>query len=90
MGRKLFCEWSPATYRISVAKCRMLRRLRDLQLRGVLARQKFDQPLPVVIYRHRSLIRPDTGRCGDAPAGEQGGQPLSGRAEGERHPDPAG
>ena len=34
MGRRLFCELSPLTYRISYQKCCMVRRVQDL-LSGV-------------------------------------------------------
>lgn len=60
MRRKLFCEISPTTYRISVAKNRMQRCLRDALGRKRFA-QKKGAPLPVTIYRHASLIRRTLG-----------------------------
>ena len=57
MGRKLFCQISPTTYKISVQKCRLQRHIQDLFSRQVFASKKSDRLLPVVIYRHKSLIR---------------------------------
>ena len=57
MGRKLFCQLCPLTYRISVEKCIALRRLRDACSPTCLASQRQAEPLPVVLYRHSSLIR---------------------------------
>ena len=56
MGRKLFCELSPAAYRISAWKCRWVRRVQNLANRN-LAKRKSKENLPVVIYRHSSLIQ---------------------------------
>jgi len=55
--RKLFCEISPLCYDISVAKCCMMRRLRDLFSSERFCRRRSEEPLPVLIYRHKSLIR---------------------------------
>lgn len=60
MKRKLFCELSPTAYRLSVAKNRAQRRLKDRLSRAVFA-QKKGQPLPVTVYRHASLIRRTLG-----------------------------
>lgn len=60
MKRKLFCQISPTTYRISVAKCRAKRHIQNFSIRKQIARQK-DEPLPCVIYRHNSLIRRQLG-----------------------------
>ena len=57
MGRKLFCQLSPLTYRISVEKCVALRRLRDACSPARLASHRQAEPLPAVLYRHSSLIR---------------------------------
>ena len=38
MKRKLFCEISPLTYRISTQKEILMRKIRDLPLRGKFAR----------------------------------------------------
>lgn len=57
MKRKLFCEISPAAYRISVEKNILLRRLRDLRRDDKFARDKSDTPLGELICAHQSLIR---------------------------------
>lgn len=55
--RRLFCEISPLTYRISVAKCVALRRAKNALSPIRFARERSGAPLPVLIYTHRSLIR---------------------------------
>lgn len=57
MGRKLFCEISPLTYRISVEKEILKRNLRDLRSHVHFACKRDESALPVVVYRHNSLIR---------------------------------
>ena len=57
MSRKLFCDLSPTTYRISVEKGILLRHLRDLFTGVRFARQRQQAPLPTLVYRHNSLIR---------------------------------
>ena len=57
MKRKLFCEISPFTYRLSVEKEILKRHLRDLSQKTQFAREQTNTELPVVIYRHNSLIR---------------------------------
>ena len=57
MKRKLFCEISPLTYRISTQKEILLRTLRDLPVRRSFARTKQEELLPVRIKKHASLIR---------------------------------
>ena len=57
MKRKLFCEISPLTYRISVYKCRLIRSLKNLFIRGKFAKTFSADPLPYLVYRHNSLIR---------------------------------
>ncbi len=59
--RKLFCEISPLTYRISVFKCRMVRRVRDMISRERFAKVKSADKLPVLVYEHSSLIRRTLG-----------------------------
>lgn len=61
MSRRLFCEISPLTYRISVAKERLLRRLRDTFSHEKFAKTYSDTELPVKIYHHKSLIRRKLG-----------------------------
>ena len=57
MERKLFCEISPFTYRLSTEKEIMQRHLRDV-FKGVrFAKERTQESLPVIIYRHNSLIR---------------------------------
>lgn len=57
MKRKQFCQISPLTYRISTARCCAVRSLRD-RLSGIsFASQRQSEPLPVLVYRHKSLIR---------------------------------
>lgn len=55
--RKLFCEISPLTYRISVVKCRALRAIKNALSSERFAREKSAEPLEVSIYTHSSLIR---------------------------------
>ena len=57
MKRKLFCEISPLTYRISTKKEILMRKIRDLPLRGKFARVRQEELLPVRIKKHASLIR---------------------------------
>ncbi len=57
MQRKLFCEISPFTYRLSIEKGIMTRHLKDLFGKTVFAHQRTEAPLPVAIYNHKSLIR---------------------------------
>ena len=57
MARKLFCEISPFTYRLSMEKEIMKRHLRDV-FKGVrFAKERTQDALPVLVYRHNSLIR---------------------------------
>ena len=55
--RKLFCEISPLTYKISTAKCRFVRFLKDEISAETFAKSRCREPLPVVVYKHNSLIR---------------------------------
>lgn len=59
--RKLFCEISPLCYEISVAKCCVMRHLRDLFSKDHFCRLRSEKQLPVVIYKHKSLIRRQLG-----------------------------
>lgn len=61
MKRKLFCEIAPWTYRLSVEKCILARKLRDKLQRLRPAKEKQPEPLPVLLYRHNSLIRRKLG-----------------------------
>ena len=57
MPRKLFCEISPLTYRLSVEKEVLKRNLRDFLQRSHFARERSKSELPALVYRHNSLIR---------------------------------
>jgi len=57
MKRKLFCEMSPFAYRLSMEKEILKRHLKDLFQKTVFATERTQTSLPVVIYRHNSLIR---------------------------------
>lgn len=61
MRRKLFCEISPFTYRLSTLKCRTMRGLKNLLIIRHFARVKQKELLPVLIYKHNSLIRRQLG-----------------------------
>ena len=61
MRRKLFCEISPWTFRLSVEKCILARKLSDKLKMVRFAQTKSSAPLPVVVYRHNSLIRRKLG-----------------------------
>lgn len=61
MKRKLFCEISPFTYKLSVLKCRTVKKIRNFLSRQRFAKEKSDERLPVVIYKHESLIRRTLG-----------------------------
>ena len=57
MSRKLFCEISPFTYRLSVEKEILRRHLRDLLGSARFARERTDSRMPFLVYQHKSLIR---------------------------------
>ena len=57
MKRKLFCEISPLTYKISMEKCILVRKISNLLSKERFAREKANEKLPFVIYKHNSLIR---------------------------------
>lgn len=57
MRRILFCEISPLTYRLSVEKEILKRRLRDFLCRTRFAKQQSEESLPILVYHHKSLIR---------------------------------
>jgi vancomycin resistance protein VanW len=59
--RKLFCELSPFTYKISVLKCKLMRYFKDAVSSDNFAKEKHNKPLPVVICEHKSLIRRKLG-----------------------------
>lgn len=55
--KKLFCEISPFTYRLSMEKEILKRHWRDWRSGIAFAKEHADTSLPVVVYRHASLIR---------------------------------
>ena len=57
MKRKLFCEISPFTYRLSMEKEILKRHLKDFFGKTLFARERTASPLPILIYQHKSLIR---------------------------------
>ncbi|MBR2028613.1 MAG: VanW family protein [Oscillospiraceae bacterium] len=59
--RKLFCEISPLTYKISTCKCIAVRKLQDIFSKENFAKSRCDELLPVVVYKHNSLIRRKLG-----------------------------
>ena len=61
MARKLFCQISPLTYRLSTARCIATRWLRDCFVPGGFTRSRSAGSLPHLVYRHRSLIRRQLG-----------------------------
>lgn len=61
MSRKLFCQICPITYKISVAKGILFRRLEWLLKRNRYARNINMDKLPIKIYSHKSLIRRKLG-----------------------------
>jgi len=61
MKRKLFCEISPVTYKISMEKEIFLRNVKDFFSNEKFACEKSNEKLPFVIYKHNSLIRRKLG-----------------------------
>jgi len=57
MSRKLFCEISPTTYKISRQKNILQRKISDTFSAQHFAKEKSSEPLPILIYKHKSLIR---------------------------------
>lgn len=57
MKRKLFCEISPLTYRLSMEKEILKRHLKDFLQGTHFAKERSESSLPVLVYRHNSLIR---------------------------------
>ena len=57
MRRILFCELCPFTYRLSMEKEIMKRHLRDFLGKTRFAKVRTEEPLPVLVYDHKSLIR---------------------------------
>lgn len=57
MKRKLFCEICPFAYRLSTEKEIMKRHLSDMCRKTTFAHERTETTLPVLVYRHKSLIR---------------------------------
>ena len=57
MSRKLFCELSPFTYRLSMEKEIVKRKLKDFFSKTQFSRERTADALPVLVYQHKSLIR---------------------------------
>ena len=57
MKRKLFCEICPFTYRLSMEKEILKRHLRDHLHDTHFAKERTTESLPILVYRHNSLIR---------------------------------
>ncbi len=57
MERELFCEISPFTYRLSMEKEILKRHIQDMLHKTLFAKEQTKDVLPVIIYRHNSLIR---------------------------------
>lgn len=61
MARKLFCEINDTTYKISTSKCVLKRKIKDGVKRVNISKTKREELLPIVIYKHNSLIRRKLG-----------------------------
>ena len=61
MRRKLFCELGPWAYQISLWKVQAIRHIQNLRGKENIAKEKQAQPLPVLVYAHKSLIRRQLG-----------------------------
>ena len=57
MARKLFCEISPLTYKISTQKEILKRNIQDKKAKVNFAEMKSEKVMPVSVYTHKSLIR---------------------------------
>lgn len=56
MTRKLFCEISPLTYKISYESHILKRKITDI-LRTHISKDKADNILPFIVFEHQSLMR---------------------------------
>lgn len=61
MPRKLFCEISPLTYKISTQRLIMQRNLSDFFHRTNFAQTKCEEHLPYLVAKHNSLIERKLG-----------------------------
>lgn len=56
MARKLFCDISPTTYKISLKKERLLRNVKDIVNIGKIAKTKSKMELPIIVKSHSSIL----------------------------------
>ena len=56
MGRKLFCELSPTTYKISIEKERFKRNIKNKKDKAILAKTYQKEELPNIVKSHTSII----------------------------------
>ncbi len=61
MPRKLFCEISPLTYKLSVQKEVLRRRIHNKISAEIFANELSAEALPILVYKHESLIRRKLG-----------------------------
>ncbi len=66
MGRRLFCEISPLTYKISRGKCVVVRHLKNIISKEKFAKTKSPVDLPYKIFSHTSLMRRKLGNVDKA------------------------
>lgn len=59
--RKLFCEYGPLAYQISMIKCTAKRSISDVVSGRIFASKKLEYSLPEKVYSHSSLIRRTLG-----------------------------
>lgn len=59
--RKLFCEISPLTYKISLLKCRLVRHFKNAFSGVRFASTIVEEPLPILVYKQNSLMRRKLG-----------------------------
>ena len=56
MGRKLFCDISPTTYKISVKKEILLRHIKNILSSEKIAKTHFKEELPNIVKSHSSIL----------------------------------
>ena len=61
MKRRLFCEISPLTYKISLLKNRAIRHVKNSFIHSSFSVSKQTNKLPILVYKHNSLIRRKLG-----------------------------
>ncbi len=63
MKRRLFCQICPFTYKLSVIKCRSVRKIKDFLSGNRFAKWQQKDLLDFVVYKHNSLIRRKLGNA---------------------------